>query len=176
MYKKIWIFNHYAGHMLFDKGGRHYWFAKYLKKAGYEPVVFCCNVIHSRADEKYIDTDSLWVKKTAEDIQVPFIYVKARPYTGNGKQRVLNMVDFYRNVKKSAKAYAKKEGKPDIILASSVHPLTMLAGIQLAKKVGIKCICEVRDLWPEAIVAYSKKIKKFYLGFLLLLDSQTLQG
>ena len=24
----------------------------------------------------------------------------------------------------------------------------------------IRCICEVRDLWPEAIVAYSSRIKR----------------
>ena len=30
--KKIWIMNHYAGGMFFQKGGRHYYFAKYLKK------------------------------------------------------------------------------------------------------------------------------------------------
>ena len=35
MAKTVWIMNHYASHMLFDKGGRHYWFAKYLDRAGY---------------------------------------------------------------------------------------------------------------------------------------------
>ena len=30
--KNIWIINHYAGNMLFDQGGRHYSFAKYLKR------------------------------------------------------------------------------------------------------------------------------------------------
>ena len=152
--------NHYASHMLFDKGGRHYWFAKYLQKAGYEPVVFCANIQFTNPTEQHVDTKDLWTVKEAEEIHTPFVYVKARKYTGNGRQRVLNMIDFYRNVKKSAKQYAAKYGKPDVILASSVHPLTMIAGIKLAKKYGVKCVCEVRDLWPEAIVAYSKRIKK----------------
>ena len=30
----------------------------------------------------------------------------------------------------------------------------MVAGIKIAKKFGVPCICEVRDLWPESIVAY----------------------
>ncbi|MBR4587117.1 MAG: glycosyltransferase family 4 protein [Lachnospiraceae bacterium] len=160
MGKTVWIMNHYASHMLFDKGGRHYWFAKYLDRAGYSPVVFCANIQNSKTNERCIDTEDLWTVKEAEDIHTPFVYVKARRYIGNGKQRILNMFDFYRNVKKTAKQYAKKNGKPDIILASSVHPLTMVAGIKLAKKYGVKCVCEVRDLWPEAIVAYSKRIKK----------------
>lgn len=160
MKKKVWIINHYASHMLFDKGGRHYWFAKYLNQAGYEPVVFCANIVNTQTDKKYFDNDNLWIEKNAEEINTPFVFVKARTYAGNGKQRVLNMIDFYRNVKKTAIEYEKKNGKPDIIYASSVHPLSILAGIQLAKKYEVKCIGEVRDLWPEAIVAYSKRIKK----------------
>lgn len=159
MKKNIWIMNHYAGGMFFDKGGRHYWFAKYLNKAGYKPVVFCANSKHGSKTEKYFDDNSLWHEHLAEEINTPFVFVRARTYVGNGKNRVLNMLDFYFNVKKAAKEYAKLHGKPDVIYASSVHPLTLVAGIKLAKYFGVKCICEVRDLWPEAPVAYSM-IKK----------------
>lgn len=79
---------------------------------------------------------------------------------GNGKQRVLNMVDFFRNVKGAARAYAKAWGKPDVIYASSVHPLTLVAGLQMAKHFGVPCMCEVRDLWPESIVAYSTRFTR----------------
>ena len=153
MKKHLWIINHYAGSMYFDKGGRHYNFAKYLKQAGYEPVVFCANSKHGPTETWFPD-DALWHEHTAEEIGVPFVFVKARTYTGNGKQRVLNMLDFYRNVKKAVKEYAAKHRKPDVIYASSVHPLTLVAGIQLAKRFGVKCVCEVRDLWPESLVAY----------------------
>lgn len=160
MKKKVWIINHYASHMLFDKGGRHYWFAKYLQRRGYEPVIFCANIVNTETDKQYFQTTDLWIEKVAEEINTPFVYVNTRTYSGNGKQRILNMLDFFKNVKKTAKEYASKYGKPDVIYASSVHPLSILAGIQLAKNYGVKCIGEVRDLWPEAIVAYSKRIKK----------------
>lgn len=159
MKKHIWILNHYAGDMFFDQGGRHYSFAKYLKRAGYEPVIFCCNAMHGPA-KRFFETDALWQEQMAEEIGIPFVYVRGRTYTGNGKQRILNMVDFYRNVKKVAKEYAASHGRPDIIFASSVHPLTLVAGIQLAKHFGVKCICEVRDLWPESIVEYSDRFTK----------------
>lgn len=159
MKKNVWIMNHYAGNMYFDQGGRHYMFAKYLRRAGYAPVVFCCNAKHGR-NETFFNKVSLWQEHTAEEIETPFVYVDARTYTGNGKQRILNMVDFYRNVKKAAKEYADIHGKPDVIYASSVHPLTLIAGLRLAKNFGVKCICEMRDLWPEAIVAYSQKLTK----------------
>jgi len=159
MRKNVWIINHYASNMFFDKGGRHYWFAKYLNRKGYSPTVFCASTKHG-INEQWVECDTLWVKKMADEINTPFVFVKTPLYGGNGKERVRNMYVFFKNVKKAAKQYAKTNGKPDIIIASSVHPLSMVAGIQLAKKFGVKCICEVRDLWPEAIVAYSKRIKR----------------
>ena len=159
MKTNIWILNHYASGMYFDHGGRHYNFAKYLRRAGYAPVIFGANSKHGKS-ERFLETDALWKECIAEEIDTPFVFVRARTYTGNGRQRVLNMIDFYRNVKKAAKEYAAQHGKPDVIYASSVHPLTLVAGLQLAKQFGVKCICEVRDLWPESIVAYSSRFTK----------------
>ena len=159
MKTNIWILNHYASGMYFDHGGRHYNFAKYLRRAGYAPVIFSANSKHGKA-ERFFETDALWEERIAEEIDTPFVFVRARTYTGNGKQRVLNMIDFYRNVKKAAKEYAAQHGRPDVIYASSVHPLTLVAGIQLAKQFGVRCVCEVRDLWPESIVAYSSRFTK----------------
>ena len=153
MKTNIWIMNHYASGMYFDRGGRHYNFAKYLRRAGYAPVIFGANSRHGKP-ERFLETDALWEERIVEEIDTPFVFVRARTYNGNGKQRVLNMIDFYRNVKKAAKEYAAQHGKPDVIFASSVHPLTLVAGIQLAKQFGVKCVCEVRDLWPESIVAF----------------------
>ena len=47
-----------------------------------------------------------------------------------------------------------------MIYASSVHPLTLVAGLQMAKHFGVPCVCEVRDLWPESIVAYSTRFTR----------------
>ena len=159
MKTNIWILNHYASDMYFDHGGRHYNFAKNLRRADYAPVVFGANSKHGKA-ERFFETDALWEEHVAEEIDTPFVFVRARAYNGNGKQRVLNMIDFYRNVKKAAKEYAAQHGRPDVIFASSVHPLTLVAGIQLAKQFGVKCVCEVRDLWPESIVVYSNRFTK----------------
>ena len=152
--------NHYAGQMYLDHGGRHYNFAKYLNHYDYKPVIFCANQKMNPTNEQCIETNDLWIENNAEEIDVPFVFVRVRKYLGNGMQRVLNMCDYYRNVKRTAIQYSEMHGKPDVIMASSVHPLTMIAGIQLAQRFRVKCICEVRDLWPEAIVTYSNKIMK----------------
>lgn len=157
---KIWILNHYASDMYFSEGGRHYYIAKYLKKMGHEPSIFCANSKHNDNKKLYFDLDGTWEEKINDATGVPYIFVKVRPYGINGSKRILNMIDFYSNVIQSGKEYALRTEKPDIIIASSVHPLTMLAGIKLAKHLGVKCVCEVRDLWPESIVTYMTKLKR----------------
>lgn len=151
MKKKIWILNHYASTMFTNKAGRHYWFAENLIKNGYNPTIFCASTFHNSTE--IIETGvQKYVENTVDNI--PFVFVETPKYIGNGKQRIKNMLVFYKNIFIVAKEYAKIHGKPDVILASSVHPLTLVAGIKIAKKFGIPCICEVRDLWPETLVAY----------------------
>ena len=159
MNKTVWILNHYAGYMFVVGGGRHFYMAKYLKANGFNPVVFCSNYEHFMK-KNCVENDGLWVETTEPSTEVPYVFVKTREYSDNGKQRVLNMADFYRGILKTAKQYAKKNGVPSVIYASSVHPLTLVAGIKIAKHFGIKCISEVRDLWPESIVAYSTRWKR----------------
>ena len=149
--KKIWIMNHYATSMFFNKGGRHYWFAENLIKSGYEPTIFCANTRHNREDIVKIH-EGKYLRMIAENI--PFVFIKTVRYSGNGRQRIKNMLVFAWNLTAIAKEYARIYGKPDLILASSVHPLTLVAGIKIARRFGVPCICEVRDLWPESLVAY----------------------
>ena len=152
MRKNVWILNHYATHMFFDRGGRHYNFAKYLKLAGYTPVVFCANTVHNQDKTVEIPAGELWIEKTVDGI--PFVFVRTTPYRGNGFARILNMVNFARHVIPAAKQYAKKYGRPDVIMGSSVHPLTLVAGIRIAKFFKVPVISEIRDLWPEALLSY----------------------
>lgn len=152
---KIWLINHYAGNTFFDKGGRHYYIAKYLKKNGHDVTVFCSNAKHITRGLFFENgQEKLFVRKKQKDINVPYVFIKSRTYEKNNSERIMNMYDFYQNIKRTAALFGKHGEKPDIIIASSVHPLTLLAGQQIAKKFKIKCICEVRDLWPESFLAY----------------------
>lgn len=162
--KKIWIMNHYATGMFFNKGGRHHWFAKYLMKKGYEPVVFCANTRHNSVEVVEISNKKFSVDYSDD---IPYVFVKTTKYTGNGYQRIKNMFVFYKNLFPVAKEYDKIYGKPDVILTSSVHPLTLLAGIKIAKKFSVPCICEVRDLWPETLVAFGQIKRNGILARLL---------
>lgn len=157
MKKTVWILNHYAGNMYLVGGGRHYYIAKYLKEKGFNPIVFCSNYDHFTRENCIDNNEKLWVEKQEPNTDIPYVFIKTRAYPNNGIQRVLNMMDFYRGLLRTAKQFAADKGAPDVIYASSVHPLTLVAGIKIAKHFGVKCISEVRDLWPESIVAYSVK-------------------
>lgn len=146
---KIWIFNHYAstprvGNLLL----RHYNFARRLIDRGHDVTIFAASAVHN-SNENLIEDKEKYICRDGEG--VPFVYIRTRQYTGNGKSRVLNMLDYYRGLLRVYKNF----GKPDLIYASSVHPLSCVAGIKIARKLHIPCICEIRDLWPESIVAFN---------------------
>lgn len=164
MKKKIWIMNHHATNSFYKKGGRDYWFAENLIKRGYEPTIFCANTRHNCSDVVKIDAKKYGTKITKG---IRYVFVKTTRYSGNGLDRIKNMVEFYKNLFAVAKENAKIHGKPDVIIASSVHPLTLVAGIKIAKKFGVQCICEIRDLWPESIVAYGYLKKNSLIAKLL---------
>ncbi len=168
MKKNVWIFHHYATPPKMSGLTRPYDFGKKLIEKGYNVKVFASAFLHY-SKENLIDDDRLYLEDETSD--VPFVYVKTAPYSSNGIDRVKNMLTFYSNLKKVVKIYAEKYGKPDMIYASSPHPLTLIAGIQMAKKFGIECIGEVRDLWPLSIVEYTDRftdknllIKLLYQG------------
>jgi len=157
--------NHYATQMMKDRAGRHYWFAKKLKERGYEVSVFCASTFLK--DNKKIDMRGKRSRVVKVD-GIPFAVVDTPKYAGNGVGRVLNMANFAKNLIPTAKAYAKRTKKPDVIIASSVHPLTMVAGIIIARKLKVPCICEIRDLWPEAIFTYGKAKETAPLGKIMV--------
>lgn len=151
--KKIWIFNHYGTNQFIEHGGRHINFAKNLIKAGYDTTIFVASSLHN-SDTNLIQDNELYLRDSSEE--VPFVFVKTGSYSGNGMGRIKNMFQYYFRIFKVAKNFEK----PDVIIGSSVHPLSCVAAIKMAKKYKCKCIVEIRDLWPESIVVYSKISKK----------------
>ncbi len=164
---KVWILNHYATLTFVDRAGRHYSFAKHLIEKGYKTTVFCASTVHNMDKQMPLQED-IYGEEVLDGI--PYVFVKTPSYSGNGKSRIINMLAFAKNVISVAKIKAKKE-KPDVIIASSVHPFTCVSGILIAKKLGVPCIVEIRDLWPESIVAYTDRSSKNpAISFLYMLE------
>ena len=162
--RRFWIFNHYAttpktGPML-----RHYCFAECLQEKAIETTVFAANELHQTGDA--VDTHGKPYIRIEEE-GVPFVFVRTSKYQGNGISRVKNMLSFFFGLLRISGSYARKYGKPDVIMGSSAHPLTSIAGILAARRFHVPAIVEVRDLWPEAIFSFGKVRMDSLIGKLL---------
>ena len=151
MDKNIWILHHYATPPSMSGLTRPYEFSKQFKKYGYKATVFSSAYLHYTG-ENLISDKKKYILYSYEGS--PFIFVRSSVYKNNGISRVYNMLMFFYNLLSVSKSLLKTIEKPDIIYASSPHPLTLIAGILLGKRLQIPCICEVRDLWPENFVVY----------------------
>jgi len=163
--KNIWVFHHYATPPTINGFTRPYNFAKNLNDENYKTTIFTASYLHF-SDINIINDSTPYVVENHSDI--PFVFVKTPSSAKSTLARVKNMVTYYKNLFSVSKKYSKENGKPDLIIASSPHPLAMIAGIKIAKKFGVPGVCEIRDLWPETIFAFGKTKEKTILGKLLI--------
>ncbi|NLT21359.1 MAG: glycosyltransferase family 4 protein [Syntrophomonadaceae bacterium] len=141
---RIWILNHYATESL--AGGRHYNLALELSEKGYEVSVFAAGFLHNQFYETREYGNRIFDCDVINGVE--YIWLKTYPYDRNNWRRFLNMISFAIRVYK----VGKTEPAPDVIIASSVHPLTWISGYKLARKHRSRFIVEVRDLWPETLI------------------------
>lgn len=165
----IWYLHHYATPYEMPGLHRPFEFGEYFNNEGHKTTVFSSSYLHY-ANLNMIEDGATYLIKKYGDIDT--VFVKTCGYENSGGRRVINMLQFGTRVSKIAKKYAKISGKPDVIIASSPHPFTMLAGLRIAKRFGVPCICEVRDFWPE-VFFYGGRIKETScFGKLLLLGER----
>lgn len=145
------MFNNYIMPPRYGQTNRHYNLGKYLVELGHEPVVFAGSHPHN-TDVQLIEGAEPFCVDPEQPF--PWVWVKTIKYRNNRKKQVYSMFEYFFRGKKAAKMAAGKWGRPDVILGSSAHPLAALLAIRLGKKYGCKAVVEVRDLWPESIVAY----------------------
>ena len=143
----IWLINHYAVPPKYYPLARTTNFAKYLMQMGHTVTIFAASSVHN-SDINLITDSSLYREETVDGIH--YVYVRCRSYTGNGKQRIINMFEFPRRLKRVVSHFQK----PDAVLASSATPPACMAGLKLAKKYGVKAVAEISDLWPLSFVDY----------------------
>ncbi|MCT6923378.1 glycosyltransferase family 4 protein [Metasolibacillus sp.] len=162
---KIWILNHYAISPNFAGGTRHFDFAKELVNKGHEVTIFASSFNHfSRTETINYETNSYF--KVVNEQGVNFVWIKTPAYF-NSIKRIINMLAFSFKLNSCLKHRLITE-KPDLIIGSSVHPLTPLVGLRVAKMNSIPFYFEERDLWPQTFVDFGKMTKKNILFRILL--------
>lgn len=149
----ILILNHYAGSPSYGMEFRPYYLAQEWLKLGHQVTIVAANNSHIRRVNPE-PQGNIW-EENVDGIR--YIWLKSRPYAGNGVGRMLNMLDYIRGLYKNMKGLAAL--KPDVVVASSTYPLDNYLAYKLAKKTGAQFIYEVHDLWPlspQKLGGYSK--------------------
>ncbi len=166
---KIWYFHHYA--TPYEIAGLHrpFEFGVYFKQSGNQIAVFTSSYLHY-ANENMIEGKEKVLLREYDGITS--VFVRTCGYQ-NKINRVMNMVQFGQRLFDTSKWFAGNHWKPDIIVASSPHPLTVLSALKIAKKLKIPCVCEVRDLWPE-VFFLGGVVKETSLAGKLLLHNEKL--
>ena len=91
--------------------------------------------------------------------------VRVKTYIAENKG-VLKRMLFYFSYFLSALWTSLWLSKPDVVIASSPHIFVGYAGVWYHRLKRVPLVMEVRDIWPESIIAVGAKIPK--IGFIML--------
>ena len=146
MKNNIWIINQYCGSKVHGMNFRSWYFAKELKKKGYQPHIISASYSHL-----FYKLPVTKGKFTLENVDgIPFTWVKVSKYKGSKSiGRVLVMIQFMLNLFFLPK---KKLQNPDVIIVSSLSPLPIINAYLWSIKYKAKLIFEVRDIWPLSLI------------------------
>lgn len=144
----VWIINHYAQSPAGSGGTRHFDLARYLRDLGWKTWIFAASIelnTQRQRLEKHEHTRSESVDG------VSFRWVNTPGYRGNGIGRIVNMMTF--SWKMLVRKTTADVERPSLIIGSTVHPLAAFSAALLAKRYRVPFIFEVRDIWPETLIA-----------------------
>jgi glycosyltransferase involved in cell wall biosynthesis len=143
----VWI-NHFA--VPPDQGGgtRHFEIGRELVRRGWRVTVVASDFnLHSRQYTRRIDgRDRSVIRESIDGVE--FLWLWASEYHGNNWRRARNWLSFARRA-----ARIELSERPTVIVGSSPHLFAALAAERLGVRLGVPFVFEVRDLWPESLIA-----------------------
>ena len=146
--KTIWILNHYAGNLALGMEYRHFYLARHLQRMGYRVGIIAGSFHHLSTQSPVVDDDC----SVQEYDGIPYVFLKTRPYKGNGMARLLGMIDYLAGVYRHLPKIEQSLGRADIAIGSSPHPFVHFALQKIKRAFNIPVFFEVRDLWPQMLI------------------------
>lgn len=143
----LWI-NHFAVTPRDGGGTRHFEMGRELCSRGWHVTVAAAD-FHLQA-RRY--TRRLGpavrneIKEHADGVELRWLW--SAPYAKNDWRRAWNWMSFALSL-----LQAEQSNRPDVVVGSSPHLFAALAGARIATRHGVPFVLEVRDLWPESMVA-----------------------
>ena len=160
--KNVWIVNHYAQTPSGPGGTRHFQLSQFLPEYGWKPFILAASTeLHTGYQR--LDSNQTFRLDTVD--RVPFLWLFAPSYKGNGLGRILNMLIF--SIQLLNPRPVRLLPPPDLIIGSSVHPFAVLSAYLLSRKYRVPFIFEVRDLWPQTLIDFGKLRQRGILAILL---------
>lgn len=144
----LWI-NHFAVAPADGGGTRHFELARELTTRGWRVTIAASDFhLHSRGYTRRVSAAAR-APITERIDDVDFLWLWAAPYATNDWRRANNWISFASSLGR----WSPNGSRPDVIIGSSPHLFAALAGRRLATRLGVPFVMEVRDLWPESLVA-----------------------
>lgn len=148
--KTIWVINQFAGTPESGWGERHYYFSQNWKKAGYDVKIISGSYNHMF--KKIVEVKGIYKYEKYNNIE--YYWVKTPKYKPRSIKRFYSMLVFMIKV---LCLKAKKLGKPDHIIVSSMPIFPILSGYLLKRKHKAKLYFEIRDIWPLSLQMLGNK-------------------
>ena len=146
----ILLINHYAGSPVHGMEYRPYCLAREWVKLGHRVTIVAASYSHLRSVQPSVDRDL--VEEQIDGIR--YLWLRTSAYQGNGLRRVWNIMQFMRRLRKNERRIAERSS-PEVVIASSPHPLGIFSARRIARKCRAGLVFEVRDLWPLSLVDLS---------------------
>ncbi len=144
----LWV-NHFSVPPGESGGTRHFEIARELTQREWHVTIAATDFhLQSRRFTRRSGSSDRQVIPESLD-GVEFCWCWSAPYQRNNWRRAWNWVSFSR----SLLHWSPQAQRPDVVIGSSPHLFAALASARLAQRWGVPFVLEVRDLWPESIVA-----------------------
>ncbi|MDJ1158186.1 glycosyltransferase family 4 protein [Chelatococcus sp. SYSU_G07232] len=146
---RILMVNHYAITPDQSGGTRHFTLARELVRQGHSVTIVASGAHYQGSGGTVFAAGETMREEVVEGVR--FLRLKTGGNQERTGARFLAMLDFARRL--SAPLVRARIGTVDIVYGSSPHLFAALAAYRLSRRNGTPFVLEVRDLWPESIVA-----------------------
>jgi glycosyltransferase involved in cell wall biosynthesis len=143
-----------------DGGGtRHFELGRELVQKGWQVSVLASDFhLHKRSyTRRQSPDDRSPIEETCEGVDFRWLWAAA--YRRNDWRRAWNWLSFSRSIRGAC----RNTPRPTIVIGSSPQLLAAQAGRSIARRFGVPFVFEVRDLWPESLLAAGGRRGPAYL-------------
>jgi glycosyltransferase involved in cell wall biosynthesis len=152
----LMVFNHYAATPDMATGTRHYDIGKALAVRGYDVTVIASACrrgghggTHCQKGEKYA------IEGFPEAPGLRFVWIRTVQERAGVVSRAISMFSYLPRATAIARQLIRQHmlPQPTWVVGSCVHQFAGLAALRVARECAVPFIYEVRDLWPETLIA-----------------------